>query len=171
MDLDHKINDVLPLNAGGRGVLKAQALIFIILLAFTTCGRVMNVLEIPGKLAWVVCVAGDCHLHWVLVDHTAASGGASLTQQTRTSIDLGDWTEAFLHCVVLMELHVDLDWTISFTQTLGWCLVVIVTFSRVKLDWFVSVLAGLDVEQALTLVCALWTWSSGTTDWVDDLTG
>ena len=41
MDLDHKINDVLPLNAGGRGVLKAQALIFIILLAFTTCGRVM----------------------------------------------------------------------------------------------------------------------------------
>jgi len=129
------------------------------------------VLDISSKLSWIVCVAGDGDLHWVLVDHGAASGGASFAQQPVAGHHLGHWTEALLHCVVLVELDVHLDWTVSLTQTLGGGLVIIVTFSRVQQDWFVFVLAGLDVEQALAVKCFLWTWSCSTTDWVDDLTG
>lgn len=130
-------------------------------------GSVVNVFHSPRELPWVVVVAGDCHLHWLLVIAATAGSRGSLTQHACASVDLCDWAEALLHSVIVMVLDAGPDWSVSLTETLGWCqLIIFSTFSLVEDDWLTVFLAGPDSEYTLRLKCLLGSWAGSATHWV-----
>lgn len=126
-----------------------QHLGLLVLQTLALGGRVMHMLVAPGEGPWTVGVAADCDLNGVLLQHATAGGGVALTQHARAGHDLCDRSKALFQSLVLVVLHIDLDRSITLAQTLGRCFIIIVTFSRVELDWMIASLASPYVELAL----------------------
>lgn len=145
-------------------------LVSLVLQTLALGGCVVHMLVAPRESPWVVCVAADCDLNWILLKHATASGGCALTQHASAGHDLCNRSKALFHSLILVVLHIDFDWSITLTETLGRCFIIIVTLSRVELDGVVPGLAGAHIELALRVEGLLRSWTLGTTNWINLVT-